>query len=140
MQTISGLVYLGVLGSLCSLLQSPDPDLLLAVCDALGAALEAGEQNRQATGGGDNYCAQLIDEAGGVDKLEELQSHENVAVYERASRLIVVGSRLRLTANLMLFSISGWSSRLGTAASRAFSSTWNEMFSRSPNRTFSMPR
>ena len=51
-------------------------------------ALEAGEQNRQATGGGDNYCAQLIDEAGGVDKLEELQSHENVAVYERASRLI----------------------------------------------------
>ena len=32
--------------------------------------------------------ATLIDEAGGVDKIENLQSHENQEVYERAVRII----------------------------------------------------
>ena len=89
MATVSGLVYLGVLPSLCSCLTSPDVDLIHTVLDALGAALEAGEIGRQsAPPGAPNACVQQIDECGGVEKLEELQQHENAAVYEKAGRLL----------------------------------------------------
>jgi len=84
-QTISGLVYLGVLPALCSLLDAPDAELLLAVCEALEATLAAGEANSTA---GVNRCVELIDEAGGIDKLEALQLHENAEVYTKAVGLL----------------------------------------------------
>ena len=89
MATISGLVALGVLPSLCECLASPDVDLIHAVLDALAAALEAGELGRQAAPpGAPNACVHIIDECGGVEKLEELQAHENAAVYDKAGRLL----------------------------------------------------
>ena len=72
--------YLGVLPALCSLLDAPDAELLLAVCEALEATLAAGEANSTA---GVNRCVELIDEAGGIDKLEALQLHENAEVYTK---------------------------------------------------------
>lgn len=36
----------------------------------------------------DSNITTLIDEAGGVDKLETLQDHENQEIYERAVRII----------------------------------------------------
>jgi len=85
--TISGLVFHGVLGGLCSLLEAPDAELLLAVIEALGAALEAGDSSRDSSQG-DNRCVHLMDKAGGIEKLEALQLHENPVVYEKASHLL----------------------------------------------------
>jgi len=84
-QTISGLVYLGVLPALCSLLEAPDAELLLAVVEALEATLAAGEANSTA---GVNRCVELIDEAGGIERLEALQLHENAEVYGKVVRLL----------------------------------------------------
>ena len=63
--TVSGLVFHGVLGALCSLLDAPDAELLLAVLEALGSALEAGEASRESSQGV-NRCIHLMDEAGGA--------------------------------------------------------------------------
>jgi len=82
---VSGLVSAGILPALCSLLDLADAELILAVCSALGGALSAGEAS---AAGGPNPCVPLVDEAGGVDKLEALQMHPSPAVYERAASLI----------------------------------------------------
>ena len=81
---LSGLVSLGALPALCSLLECAEADLLLTACEALSAALAAAE----ATSPAPNPCAILIEEAGGCEKLEALQMHENSAVYERAARIL----------------------------------------------------
>lgn len=88
--TISGLVSLDVVAALCPLLEAPDTEVLLAVVEALGACLEAGEISRQASGDGSNRCIHLIDEAGGIEKLEALQMHDNAQIYEKTSRLLDV--------------------------------------------------
>lgn len=85
--TVSGLVFHGVLGALCSLLDAPDAELLLAVLEALGSALEAGEASRESSQGV-NRCIHLMDEAGGIERLENLQLHENPMVYSKISRLL----------------------------------------------------
>ena len=79
-QTLSGLVYHGVVGSLCPLLSAPDVELIFAVLEALGAALEGGEAGAN---GGDNRVVQLVEEAGGCEQLEALQMHENPDVYAK---------------------------------------------------------
>ena len=84
-QTVSGLVYLGVLPALTSLLDCAEPELILSVCDALMAALEAGAAS---SGAAPNPVPALIEEAGGCEKLEALQMHENTAVYQKAALLI----------------------------------------------------
>uniref|UniRef100_A0A7S2NH91 Importin subunit alpha n=1 Tax=Haptolina brevifila TaxID=156173 RepID=A0A7S2NH91_9EUKA len=83
--TVSGLVSAGILPSLCSLLDLADTELILAVCAALAAALAAGEASAP---GQPNPCVPLVDQAGGVEKVEELQHHPSPAVYERAVHLI----------------------------------------------------
>lgn len=86
--TVSGLVFHGVIAALCPLLEAPDVDVLLAVIDALGACLDAGDKSRQASADGSNRSVQLIDEAGGVEKLEALQMHENSTVFSRTACLL----------------------------------------------------
>jgi len=84
-QTLSGLVYHGVVGSLCSLLEAPDAELIFAVLEALLAVLDAGEAGAS---GGANRCVQLIEEAGGCERLEALQMHENQDVYAKAAQIL----------------------------------------------------
>ena len=83
---LSGLVYHGVLPALLSLLEAPDAELLLAVCEALKACLAAGAQSAAADGV--NRCCGLIEECGGLDKIEALQLHENTKVYAKAVELL----------------------------------------------------
>lgn len=83
-QVLSGLVYHGVVKSLCSLLEAPDSELIFAVLEGLHAVLDAGEVGAN---GGTNRCVQLVEECGGVDRLEQLQLHENAEVYAKASQV-----------------------------------------------------
>ena len=49
---------------------------------------QVGEQDRDVQGGsGQNPYASLIDAAEGLDKIEELQNHNNEDIYEKASAL-----------------------------------------------------
>ena len=71
--------------SLCALLNAPDVELIFAVLEGLGAALDAGEAGAN---GGANRCVQLFEEAGGCDRLEALQEHENPDIYAKAAHLL----------------------------------------------------
>jgi len=84
--TVSGLVYLGVLPTLCSLLQSPDADLLLFVLDATAAILAAAQLSDPVRGVA--TVVEAVEAAGGCAQLEALQAHQNTTVYERVSKLL----------------------------------------------------
>mmetsp|Transcript_20388 Transcript_20388/g.65166 ORF Transcript_20388/g.65166 Transcript_20388/m.65166 type:complete len:565 (+) Transcript_20388:209-1903(+) len=82
-QIACGLAQLGIVVRLCDLLELPDASLLLAVLEALEALLRAGGD-----GVGLNPHARLVDEAGGCEKIEALQMHENPEVFEKAQALL----------------------------------------------------
>jgi len=84
--TVSGLVYLGALPTLSSVLDSPDADLLLYVLEALHGILAAAEVSDPARGV--STVVEQLEAVGGCDKLEALQEHENDRIYERAVRLV----------------------------------------------------
>ncbi|KAJ8467167.1 hypothetical protein OPV22_029719 [Ensete ventricosum] len=82
---IKYLVNQGCIKPLCDLLVCPDPRIVTVCLEGLENILKVGEaeKNLGATGGVNLY-AQLIDEAEGVEKIENLQSHDNTEIYEKA--------------------------------------------------------
>jgi importin subunit alpha-1 len=68
---------------LCSLLDCADVKILQVALDALEALLKCDSKSS-----GLLQVPSLVDEADGLDKLENLQEHENQSVYEKAVRLI----------------------------------------------------
>lgn len=77
------LVQMGVLPYLCKLLDSHDAKLLLVLMDALYNILKCAEKLGQV-----DRVGQMIEECGGVDKLEELQNHENMDIYKKALEIV----------------------------------------------------
>lgn len=73
----------GVVPPLCDLLVAKEPKMVLVILDALMHILEAAEKYDQHTA-----VATMIEECGGLDKIEHLQTHENEQVYTAALRLI----------------------------------------------------
>merc|ERR1712124_148759 len=55
--------------------------------DALTEYLKAGEQRKDAEGGDNIYCG-ILEEAGALEKLEELQDDQNEAVYNKAVHIL----------------------------------------------------
>ncbi|KAK2576370.1 hypothetical protein KPH14_005718 [Odynerus spinipes] len=82
-QQLAQLVQLGVLTPFCNLLVSKDWKTVLVVLDGLTnilqAAVKMGEVERVAV---------MIEEVGGLDKLEFLQQNENEQVYQKAIAMI----------------------------------------------------
>ncbi len=78
---IHNIVEAGCLKPICDLLNVGESKLLLLSMEALENILKAGMSSNA------NYT-QLIDEADGISKLEQLQEHENHNVYEKAVRII----------------------------------------------------
>jgi len=58
---------------------------VFAVLEALSAVLDAGEAGAE---GGMNRCVHLVEEAGGCERLEALQSHANADIYAKAAELL----------------------------------------------------
>ncbi|KAH0465712.1 hypothetical protein IEQ34_005815 [Dendrobium chrysotoxum] len=79
----------GCIKPLCDLLVCPDPRIVTVCLEGLENILKVGGavQNLGTTGGVNLY-AQMLDEADGLEKIENLQSHDNTEIYEKAVKIL----------------------------------------------------
>jgi len=83
------LVEQGCIKPLCDLLVCPDPRIITVCLEGLENILKVGEAEKNLGHTGDmNYYAQLIDDAEGLEKIENLQSHDNNEIYEKAVKIL----------------------------------------------------
>lgn len=74
---------------LCDLLVCPDPRIVTVCLEGLENILKVGENEKNLGNSGDvNFYAQLIDDAEGLEKIENLQSHDNNEIYEKAVKIL----------------------------------------------------
>ncbi|CAL9096280.1 unnamed protein product [Musa textilis] len=86
---IKFLVSQGCIKPLCDLLVCPDPRIVTVCLEGLENILKVGEaEKNQGTTGGVNVYAQMIDEAEGLEKIENLQSHDNTEIYEKTVKIL----------------------------------------------------
>ncbi|KAL9161261.1 hypothetical protein ABFS82_07G009200 [Erythranthe guttata] len=86
-EQISYLVSQNCIKPLCDLLVCPDPRIVTVCLEGLENVLKVGEAQKASTADV-NYFAQLIDEAEGLEKIENLQSHDNSEIYEKAVKIL----------------------------------------------------
>lgn len=80
---IQYVVSQGCIKPLVDILQIPDAKVMIVALDALTCILKVG-----VTRDGRNPCADWIDEAGGVERIEQLQNHENEEIYKKSLYII----------------------------------------------------
>lgn len=74
---------------LCDLLVCPDPRIVTVCLEGLENILKVGESEKLLGRSGDaNLYAQMIEDADGLEKIENLQSHDNTEIYEKAVKLL----------------------------------------------------
>jgi len=71
---------------LIELMNSPDAQMIMVAMEATENILKMGESSSK---DGTNYYADLFDECGGCDMLEEVENHDNQEVYEKALSILV---------------------------------------------------
>ena len=81
------LVQQGCIKPLCDLLTCNDPRLVTVALEGIENVLKAGE-HEATTGNGTNPYTAFVDEAEGLDKLEQLQTHNNEEVYKKAVHIL----------------------------------------------------
>ncbi|KAK9879325.1 hypothetical protein WA026_004178 [Henosepilachna vigintioctopunctata] len=84
---IRHLVDQGCIGPLCDLLTILDTKIVQVALNGLENILRLGEQDAKNLMGQNPYAV-LIEECYGLDKIEFLQSHENIEVYQKAFDII----------------------------------------------------
>ncbi|TYG89989.1 hypothetical protein ES288_A12G147100v1 [Gossypium darwinii] len=88
-EQIKFLVSQGCIKPLCDLLNCPDPRIVTVCLEGLENILKVGEAEKNLGHTGDvNLYAQLIDDAEGLEKIENLQSHDNNEIYEKAVKIL----------------------------------------------------
>lgn len=80
---LTELVGAGALSPFCNLLEAKDWNVILVVLDGLTNILHAAEKIGQVERG----CI-MIEEAGGLDKIEALQHHQNEQVYQKSMAIL----------------------------------------------------
>jgi importin subunit alpha-1 len=78
---VHDLVEFGAINALCSVISAADPKILLVILDAIDSILRVGKSS-------DRDYAGYVDECDGLDAIENLQTHENDNVYEKAVAII----------------------------------------------------
>jgi HEAT repeat protein len=86
-EQIQYLVQMGVIKPLCDLLTVADSRIINVALDGLEHILKVGERIQRADDGGNVY-ADYIERAEGLEKLEDLQSHANIDIYNKALRIL----------------------------------------------------
>ncbi|KAL5700334.1 Importin subunit alpha-4 [Ranunculus cassubicifolius] len=88
-EQIQYLVSQACIKPLCDLLGCPDPRIVTVCLEGLENILKVGETDKEmGNTGGVNVFAQMVDECEGLDKIENLQSHDNHEIYEKAVKLL----------------------------------------------------
>ncbi|KAK4773160.1 hypothetical protein SAY87_028179 [Trapa incisa] len=83
------LVRQGCIKPLCDLLSCPDPKIITVCLEGLANILKAGEAEKVEGRTGDiNVYVQMINGAEGLEKIEHLQEHENIEIYEEAVKIL----------------------------------------------------
>ncbi|KAG8370621.1 hypothetical protein BUALT_Bualt13G0002400 [Buddleja alternifolia] len=86
---IKFLVREGCIKPLSDLLVCPDPRIVTVCLEGLENILKIGEAEKNQGSTGDvNVFAQMIDDAEGLEKIENLQSHDNNEIYEKAVKIL----------------------------------------------------
>ncbi|KAI9592031.1 armadillo-type protein [Syncephalis fuscata] len=84
---IKYLVSQGCIKPLCDLLQCMDNKIIQVALDGLENILKVGEQEKPVTNG-INQFALFVEDAGGMEKINALQIHDNVDIYKKAYQII----------------------------------------------------
>ncbi|KHN03948.1 Importin subunit alpha [Glycine soja] len=88
-EQIKFLVSQGCIRPLCDLLICPDPRIVTVCLEGLENILKVGEAEKNVSNtDGVNLYAQMIDDAEGLEKIENLQSHDNTEIYEKAVKIL----------------------------------------------------
>jgi len=77
----------GVISPLCELLSVTDAKIIQVALNGLDNILKLGAAEGKRTNGPNAYAI-MIEECYGLDKIEYLQSHENIEIYQKAFHLI----------------------------------------------------
>lgn len=78
-------MYQGVIKPICDLLTCPDLRIITVCLEALENILKVGEEEKTlGHTGDDNLYATMIEDAEGVEKIEQLQTHDNEEIYKKA--------------------------------------------------------
>ncbi len=78
---VVSIVFFGAIENLCENLGGSDTEIVMAVLDTLDNILNVGKRQGEA-------YDRLVEEAGGVDKIEGLQQHRSDAIYLKARSII----------------------------------------------------
>lgn len=79
----------GCIEPLCDLLVCPDARIVTVCLEGLENILKVGEAEKNlGSTNGVNHYAQMIDDAEGLEKVENLQSHDNNEIYEKAVKIL----------------------------------------------------
>uniref|UniRef100_A0A0D6R6I4 Importin subunit alpha n=1 Tax=Araucaria cunninghamii TaxID=56994 RepID=A0A0D6R6I4_ARACU len=88
-EQIKYMVNQGCIKPLCDLLVCPDPKIVTVCLEGLENILKVGEAEKNLGNTGEvNVYAQYIDDAEGLEKIENLQSHDNNEIYEKAVKIL----------------------------------------------------
>jgi hypothetical protein len=87
-EQIKFLVHQGCISPLCELLQVQDAKIVTVALEGLENILKVGETDAKAQGTDQNEMASFIAETGGMDKIEQLQMHDNLAIYNKALKIL----------------------------------------------------
>jgi len=73
---------------LCDLLDAKDSRIITVALEGLENILRVGQEEAQKSGQPVSEYGQIIDQEGGLDKIEQLQNHQMNEIYEKAMKII----------------------------------------------------
>ncbi|KAI9501676.1 ARM repeat-containing protein [Coemansia spiralis] len=82
------LVQQGCIKPLCDLLNCMDNKIIQVALDGLENILRVGEADKEVSPNQINQFALYIEEAGGIEKIHNLQFHDNTEIYKKAYNII----------------------------------------------------
>lgn len=73
----------GVISALCNLFSCSDPKIIMVALEGVENILKVGKADAAKTSSVNAYC-DMVEEAGGLDALENLQRHDNEEIYSKS--------------------------------------------------------